>query len=97
MSLTQHESNVLHPAVSESLLPVNALLLESSAGGIKIIDRNADVTETLRLIITVVVLEVGILLRSIIPCKLEQTLTVCHWVYAVCGLLWRVCTVSEEV
>lgn len=69
----QHKRNVLHPPVRESLFPIDSFFFETLAGCVDVIDRNAYVAETLRLVISIMILEVGVFLRSIVPSELKDT------------------------
>jgi len=72
----EDESNALHAAVGQPLLPVDTLLFPPLASRINVIHGDTDMAKTLRLIVAIVVLEVLILLRPIIPSQLQNTLTI---------------------
>lgn len=57
----EDKRDILHSPVREPLLPVHILVLEPLARRIEVVDADADVAESLRLRVAVVVLEVLIL------------------------------------
>ena len=70
----QHKRNVLHPAIRQFLLPAHTFLFKALARCVKIIDSDTDMTESLRFIVAVMVLEVSIFFSPVIPSQLQQTL-----------------------
>lgn len=90
----QQKRHILHPPIRKSLLPLNLQIIESLTRSIQIIHTNTDVSESLWLIITIVVLESLVALSSVVPCQLQDTLAAglgvwSGWVGAV--------VVAEEV
>ena len=55
VQLTKDKCNVLHPAIRQPLLPLHTLLFEPLASRIQVVDGNANVAETLRLSVAIVV------------------------------------------
>ena len=71
------EGNVAHTSIGKLLLELVASILDSLAGGLNIVDRDTGVPEaTVRLLVTVVYLVVGIILGSVVVSQLDETLSV---------------------
>ena len=70
----QDEGHLLHPSISEPLLPVDVLALEPLAGSIEVIDRNTDMAKALRLVVAIMVDRPLLLLGAIVPRQLQQAL-----------------------
>ena len=81
----QHKRHILHPPIRQPLLPTHPLLLKPLTRPIQIIDRNRDVSEPLRLIVAVVVFEVLVFFRAVVPGEFEKALAVSDGVDAVDG------------
>lgn len=67
---TKNKRNVLHTPVCETLLPVDTVLFKALAGGLEVVDRDADVTETLGLIVSVVIDLTFFLLGTVVPAEI---------------------------
>jgi hypothetical protein len=73
----KNEGNVAHTSIGKLLLELVTSILNSLAGGLDVVDRNTGVAEaTVRLLVTVVDLVVGIILGSVVMSQLDETLSV---------------------
>lgn len=64
---TKDKRDVLHTAISKALLPVDIVLFEALTRRLKIIDGDANVAETLRLVVSIVVNLTLFLLGAVVP------------------------------
>ena len=72
----QDEGNILHPAIRHPLFPIDSLFFKSLTRSFHVVDRYADMAESLRLIVSIVVLELSVFFSAIIPCQLQNTFLV---------------------
>ena len=72
----QDEGDILHSTVSHPFLPIDTLLFKALARSLHVIDCDADMAESLRLIVPIMIFEVSILFRSVIPGQLKEAFLV---------------------
>jgi hypothetical protein len=68
----QQERHSLHPPIGKTFLPVNLQILKPLASVLQAIDADTQMSKALRLRVSIMVLEVGVLLGTIIPRQLDQ-------------------------
>jgi hypothetical protein len=63
-----NKSDSFHTSIREALLPVYTKVLETSTGIVQMVNRNAEMTKTLGIIVAIMVSKVGILFGTVYSC-----------------------------
>lgn len=82
----KNECDVFHPSIGQSLLPVDLLFFKKGTSLVQIVDTDADMSKSLRLVVAVVVDFAFLLFRAIVPGQLEEAFLSCQWVHSVRGV-----------